>query len=139
MYQEIKKEIESLGFSVVSHDFERPWGGFLVIDETQAQDFSAIYLSEYIIKNKTDYYTKLRKVTENNDLINELITITDNLLDRSKGASTKLIKYVSDRPGHDFRYGIDSSKLKNQLGWKVSDNFNENIEKTVSWYIKENG
>ena len=40
MYQEIKKEIESFGFSVVSHDFERPWGGFLVIDEIQAQEFS---------------------------------------------------------------------------------------------------
>ena len=40
MYQEIKKEIESFGFSVVSHDFERPWGGFLVIDETEAQEFS---------------------------------------------------------------------------------------------------
>jgi len=40
MYQEIKKKIESFGFNVVSHDFERPWGGFLVIDETQAQEFS---------------------------------------------------------------------------------------------------
>jgi mannose-6-phosphate isomerase len=40
MYQEIKKEIESFGFSVVSDDFKRPWGGFLVIDENQAQDFS---------------------------------------------------------------------------------------------------
>jgi mannose-6-phosphate isomerase len=40
MYQEIKKEIESFGFSVVSCDFERPWGSFLVIDESQAQDFS---------------------------------------------------------------------------------------------------
>ena len=40
MYQEIKKEIESFGLKVVFHDFERPWGGFLVIDETQAQDFS---------------------------------------------------------------------------------------------------
>ena len=40
MYQEIKKEIESFGFNVVSHDFERPWGGFLVIDESQAQEFS---------------------------------------------------------------------------------------------------
>ena len=39
-YLEIKKEIESFGFLVVSHDFERPWGGFLVIDETQAQEFS---------------------------------------------------------------------------------------------------
>ena len=40
MYQEIKKEIESFGFNVVSHDSKRPWGGFLVIDETQAQEFS---------------------------------------------------------------------------------------------------
>ena len=39
-YQEVKKEIESFGFNVVSHDFERPWGGFLVIDESQAQEFS---------------------------------------------------------------------------------------------------
>ena len=39
-YQEIKKEIESFGFSVASHNFEKPWGGFLVIDEKQAQDFS---------------------------------------------------------------------------------------------------
>ena len=40
MYQEIKKEIESFGFNVVSYDYGRPWGGFLVIDESQAQDFS---------------------------------------------------------------------------------------------------
>ena len=73
---------------------------------------------------------------KNIDLINKLINITDSLLDRPKGSSLKLINYVSDRLGHDFRYAIDSSKLKNQLGWKVSTNFNENIEKTVSWYIK---
>ena len=40
MFQEIKIDIESFGFNVVFHDFERPWGGFLVIDESQAQDFS---------------------------------------------------------------------------------------------------
>jgi mannose-6-phosphate isomerase-like protein (cupin superfamily) len=40
MYQKIKKEIESFGLRVVSHDFERPWGGFLVIDEIQAKEFS---------------------------------------------------------------------------------------------------
>jgi mannose-6-phosphate isomerase len=40
MFQKIKKEIESSGFSIISHDFKRPWGGFLVIDESQAQDFS---------------------------------------------------------------------------------------------------
>ena len=40
MYEKIKKNMESFGFKVVSHDFERPWGGFLVIDESQAQEFS---------------------------------------------------------------------------------------------------
>jgi len=40
IYKEIKKEIESFGFNIVSYDFDRPWGGFLVIDESQAQDFS---------------------------------------------------------------------------------------------------
>ena len=72
----------------------------------------------------------------NIDLINELITTTDSLLGRPEGTSIKLLKYVTDRPGHDFRYAIDSSKLNNQLGWKSSDNFIENIEKTVSWYIR---
>ena len=74
---------------------------------------------------------------KNIDLINKLITITDTLLDRPKGASTQLINYVSDRPGHDFRYAIDSSKLNKQLGWKSSRNFLKNIKKTVSWYIKQ--
>ena len=74
---------------------------------------------------------------KNIDLIHKLITITDFLLERPKGTFTKLINYVIDRPGHDFRYAIDSSKLNNHLGWKSSDNFTENIEKTVSCYIKQ--
>mgnify|MGYP000211986891 FL=1 len=78
-------------------------------------------------------YNEMRNI----DLINELITTTDSLLGRPEGTSIKLLKYVTDRPGHDFRYAIDSSKLNNQLGWKSSDNFIENIEKTVSWYIKQ--
>ena len=75
----------------------------------------------------------------NIDLIHELISITDSLLDRPKGTSLELINYISDRPGHDFRYAIDSSKLKNELGWKASKNFKKNIKKTVSWYIKQFG
>ena len=74
---------------------------------------------------------------KNIDLIHELIIIADSLLDRPKGTSNELINYVSDRPGHDFRYAIDSSKLYIELGWKASKNFKENIEKTVSWYIKQ--
>lgn len=73
---------------------------------------------------------------KNIDLIYEIIKLTDSLLDRPKGFSLKLINYVTDRPGHDFRYAIDCSKLKNQLGWKPSENFNENLKKTVLWYLK---
>ena len=73
---------------------------------------------------------------KNIDLIYEIIKLTDSLLDRPKGFSLKLINYVTDRPGHDFRYAIDCSKLKNQLGWKTSENFNENLKKTVLWYLK---
>lgn len=73
---------------------------------------------------------------KNIDLIYELIDVTDFLLDRPKGTSLKLINYVSDRPGHDFRYAVDSNKLLTELGWRASKKFNLNIEKTVSWYIK---
>ena len=52
-----------------------------------------------------------------------------------KVASDKLITYVKDRAGHDLRYAIDSSKLKNELGWEPSLQFEEGIEKTVKWYL----
>ena len=74
---------------------------------------------------------------KNIDLISQLITTSDYLLGRPKGTSMKLIKYVPDRPGHDFRYAIDSTKIYNELGWKASKNFKENIKKTVSWFIEK--
>jgi len=46
-----------------------------------------------------------------------------------------LIKYVTDRPGHDFRYGIDASKLRNELGWEPKTKLDEGLEKTIDWYI----
>jgi len=73
----------------------------------------------------------------NIDLIQELIQITDSLLKRPKGISKDLINYISDRPGHDYRYAIDTSKMYKHFGWKASKNFRANIEKTVSWYIKQ--
>ena len=72
---------------------------------------------------------------------NKVISITPyvevvlRLLGRISGASEKLITYVTDRPGHDLRYAIDSSKLKNELGWEPSLQFEEGIEKTVKWYL----
>ena len=72
---------------------------------------------------------------KNIDLVKLLIETVDRLLGRSKGFSDKLITYVEDRAGHDFRYAIDSSKLKNELGWEPSLQFEEGIEKTVKWYL----
>ncbi|MDR2286369.1 MAG: dTDP-glucose 4,6-dehydratase [Prevotellaceae bacterium] len=72
---------------------------------------------------------------KNIDLIKVMIKVTDRLLGRNEGASDKLITYVTDRAGHDLRYAIDSSKLKNELGWEPSLQFEEGIEKTVQWYL----
>ena len=72
------------------------------------------------------------------DLIKVMIKTVDRLLGREEGASDKLITYVTDRAGHDLRYAIDSTKLKDELGWEPSLQFEEGIEKTVTWYLKNN-
>lgn len=73
---------------------------------------------------------------KNIDLIKVIIKTVDNLLEREEGTSEKLITYVTDRAGHDLRYAIDSTKLKNELGWEPSLQFEEGIEKTVKWYLE---
>jgi dTDP-glucose 4,6-dehydratase len=72
---------------------------------------------------------------KNIDLIKVMIKTVDRLLGREECASDKLITYVTDRAGHDLRYAIDSSKLKDELGWQPSLQFEEGIEKTVAWYL----
>jgi dTDP-glucose 4,6-dehydratase len=65
-----------------------------------------------------------------------MIKTVDRLLGREEGTSDKLITYVIDRAGHDLRYAIDSSKIKDELGWEPSLQFEEGIEKTVKWYLE---
>ena len=72
----------------------------------------------------------------NIDLVKVVIKSVDRLLGNEEGHSLGLITYVTDRPGHDARYAIDSSKLKNELGWEPSLQFEEGIEKTVKWYLE---
>ena len=72
----------------------------------------------------------------NIDIVNNLCEILDFMKPRKNGLSyKKLIKYVEDRPGHDFRYSVDSSKIQKTLGWKPSRSFKKGIEDTVKWYI----
>lgn len=72
---------------------------------------------------------------KNIDLIKVIIKAVDHLLGRAEGSSLNLITFVKDRAGHDLRYAIDSSKLKAELGWEPSLQFEEGIEKTVRWYL----
>ena len=73
---------------------------------------------------------------KNIDIIKVLINTVDRLLGRTEGEDLGLITYVTDRPGHDARYAIDSSKLQRELGWEPSLQFEEGIEKTVKWYLE---
>jgi dTDP-glucose 4,6-dehydratase len=73
---------------------------------------------------------------KNIDLIKVIIKTVDKMLGRDEGTSDKLITYVIDRAGHDLRYAIDSSKLKDELGWKPSLQFEEGVEKTIKWYLE---
>ena len=73
---------------------------------------------------------------KNIDLIKLLCSILDKKLNRPEGESAALITFVTDRAGHDQRYAIDASKLKNELGWTPSVTFEEGLEKTVDWYLE---
>ena len=72
---------------------------------------------------------------KNVDLVHLLCDVMDEKLHRHIGDSRKLIKYVKDRAGHDMRYAIDASKIKNELGWEPSVTFEEGLRSTVDWYL----
>ena len=72
---------------------------------------------------------------KNIDLIRMLCRIMDKKLDRPEGTSEKLMTFVKDRPGHDLRYAIDSSKLQKEMNWSPAYNFRTGLEKTVDWYL----
>ena len=73
---------------------------------------------------------------KNIDIVRLLVRTVDRMLGRPEGSSEHLITYVTDRAGHDLRYAIDSTKLKRELGWEPSLQFEEGIEKTVRWYLE---
>tara|TARA_B100001175_G_C19478122_1_gene625509 strand:- start:355 stop:1410 length:1056 start_codon:yes stop_codon:yes gene_type:complete len=75
---------------------------------------------------------------KNIDLIKLLCFQMDKKLGRKNGESEKLITYVKNRPGHDLRYAIDSSKIKKNLGWTPSVTFEEGLDLTIDWYLENN-
>jgi dTDP-glucose 4,6-dehydratase len=73
---------------------------------------------------------------KNIELIRLLCSIMDRQLDRVPGTSEGLITFVKDRAGHDLRYAIDSSRIRNELGWQPSLTFQQGLERTVAWYLE---
>ena len=74
---------------------------------------------------------------ENRQIVEKICTIIDAAGKKSDAvaSSRELIHFVKDRPGHDFRYAIDCSKIKNELGWKPEESFETGINKSVAWYF----
>ena len=87
-------------------------------------------------KNGETYNIGGHNEWKNIELIKLLCRIMDKKLNRANGDSEKLITYVKDRAGHDLRYAIDATKLKDELGWMPSLQFEEGLEKTVDWYLQ---
>ena len=82
-----------------------------------------------LLKGKTG---ESYNISANNEIDN--ITIVKQILEMMN-KSEDLIEFVEDRPGHDFRYSMDSTKISNELGWKTKSNFKDGLEKTIQWYL----
>lgn len=67
----------------------------------------------------------------------KICNLLDRLQPKQRGSYIEQIRFVQDRPGHDYRYAIDSSKINKELKWKADENFESGIEKTIAWYIRK--
>lgn len=93
-------------------------------------------LLEYGVKGET-YNVGGEEEWKNIDLVKEIVKVTAELIGCEVSELESLITYVKDRPGHDFRYAIDCSKIKREIGWKPEHPFHEGLKKTVKWYLDQ--
>lgn len=80
-----------------------------------------------------------RNERNNITIVKTICEILDELVPHLEGSYADLITFVKDRPGHDRRYAIDATKLRNELGWVPDENFETGIRKTVQWYLANQG
>jgi dTDP-glucose 4,6-dehydratase len=71
----------------------------------------------------------------NNEIVHSICALLDEMRPSPAGPYSRLIQYVADRPGHDRRYAIDATKIKQELGWVPSETFDSGIRKTLQWYL----
>lgn len=74
----------------------------------------------------------------NIDIVRQICSLLDRIAPRTSGSYADLITFVSDRPGHDWRYAIDPSETEAELGWRPTTKFDDGLERTVRWYHERN-
>ena len=107
---------------------------------------SLVYLSNPLFLSHLQYlfsclnynrnYFVLKFEISNIDLAKLIIKIFDKKNLNPIGFSDKLIQFVNDRAGHDFRYSIDHNKITKELGWRPKTNFYDGVNETIKWYLK---
>ena len=95
---------------------------------------SGIYLALENGKLGETYNIGGRNERENLYIAHVICELLDEMLPK-RASYKEQITFVKDRPGHDFRYAIDASKIENELGWKAEENFESGIRKTIEWYL----
>ena len=108
----------------------------------------AIEVGDFIKEECNNFNQKNIEIKSKNSLVSyvdktaekRIVTLLETLLPAAgfiaeEGTSDKLITYVTDRAGHDMRYAIDATKLKDELGWVPSLQFEEGIRNTIEWYL----
>jgi dTDP-glucose 4,6-dehydratase len=85
------------------------------------------------------YNIGARNECANIDVVRSVCSILDELAPDPHGPRERLISFVEDRPGHDFRYAIDPAKIETELGWKPKHNFDQGLRATVRWYLDNRG
>lgn len=101
-----------------------------------ADHCSAIKLVHEFGKIHETYNIGGNNEIKNIEIVHTICDILNEIKPSENGDYKNLITFVDDRPGHDLRYAIDSSKVQNDLGWKPKESFKSGIQKTVKWYIK---
>ena len=82
------------------------------------------------------YVISGRAERRNIDVVEQICDLVDEMLPGAGLRRRELIRFVTDRPGHDLRYAIDASKIERELGWRASESFDSGLRKTVAWYLE---